>query len=285
MAESIGYIKEHRLSRFMILSGLLHVLLLFLFAQQNTFGVLGLLQPPKPEERQIAFEIVETPEDSRSDVPPEETNLLSDKQSIARDRNPEGLMDSDVPYSEGVYDMKSLESNASTSESSREGESSGSRMMVRSYSSSTLRSGKASEFSREILLGQDKPSSTSSKSTVYDQRKSSVNDLGGLSFNTYAWDFAPYLLELKSRIQKNIYPPPAFTHLGFGGRNIVRFRIYTDGRLEALQVLGYEGEQALVETSKKAIQLSAPFRVLPRTFPEDFLEVTGSFIYMGINRN
>jgi hypothetical protein len=282
VAENIGYMKEHRLFRFIILSGLFHALILFLFAQQNTFSVLGFLQPaPKPEQRQIAFEIVESPEDSRSDVPPENTNLLSDKQSLARDRNPDALSGSDVPFSEGIHEMKSLEGQNAESATTRGEESSESRMMVRSISSDALRSGKASEFSREVLLGQ-KSAASAPKQSVYDQRTSSVNDLGGLSFNTYAWDFAPYLLELKNRIQKNVYPPPAFTHLGFGGRNIVRFRIYPDGRLEALQVLGFEGEQALVETSKKAIQLSAPFRPLPKTFPEEYLEVTGSFVYMGL---
>jgi hypothetical protein len=32
-------------------------------------------------------------------------------------------------------------------------------------------------------------------------------------------------------------------------------------------------------TSSNAIEVSAPFLPLPRDFPEDYLEVTGKFIY------
>ena len=258
--------------------------MLFFFVRGDSLRFLRFMQPVTPSDnKQIAFEIVETPDDGRSDEVPEETNLLSDKQSLSRDRNPEDSESSRMPYSEGINEIKSLEGSGSESESAPEGKSSSSRMMVRSFPSSSGRSLSASDFSREVLLGQRRSSGSASQRQTYDQRQSSANDVGGLSFNTYAWDFAPYLIELKHRIQKNIYPPPAFTRLGFGGRNMIRFRIYPDGSLEALEVLGYEGDQALVETSKKAIQLSAPFRKLPKTFPEDFLEVTGSFIYMGLN--
>jgi hypothetical protein len=49
--------------------------------------------------------------------------------------------------------------------------------------------------------------------------------------------------------------------------------------LEGPQVLEYSGEKALIETSKKAIQVSAPFRPLPEDFPEKYLQVTARFQY------
>jgi outer membrane biosynthesis protein TonB len=69
------------------------------------------------------------------------------------------------------------------------------------------------------------------------------------------------------------------THLGFGGSNVVRFRIFPKGHLEGPEVLGYNGEKALIETSKRAVQVSAPFPPLPEDFPEKYLEVTASFHY------
>lgn len=46
------------------------------------------------------------------------------------------------------------------------------------------------------------------------------------------------------------------------------------------EILGSEGSQALIETSKKAVELSAPFWPLPDDFPREFLEVTAKFHYI-----
>jgi TonB family protein len=115
---------------------------------------------------------------------------------------------------------------------------------------------------------------------AYQQTVSSAANQGGISFNTYDWDFAPYLIRLKKRIERNIYPPPAFTHLGIGGSNIIRFRISRDGTVTGPEVLGSEGEKALIETSKRAVEVSAPFWPLPEDFPRDYLEVTAKFFYV-----
>ena len=75
---------------------------------------------------------------------------------------------------------------------------------------------------------------------------------GGLSFNTYDWDFAPYMLALKERISRNIFPPLAFSQLGMiDGDTMLRFKIYPDGRLADLELLAYtrpplaDGDQPL----------------------------------------
>jgi len=107
-----------------------------------------------------------------------------------------------------------------------------------------------------------------------------VKELGGFAFNTYDWDFAPYMLELKRRIQGNIFPPIAFSQLGMiDGETLLRFRINPDGSLEALELLDTKGHKSLVDTSVNAVEISAPFPVLPDDFPKPFLEVTGKFIY------
>jgi len=115
----------------------------------------------------------------------------------------------------------------------------------------------------------------------YRELQSSVERNGGISFNTYAWEWAPYLLKLKDLIQKNIFPPASFTRLGFGGSHLIRFRIARDGRLTGPHILGSDGDRVLTETSSKAITLSAPFPPLPDDFPESFLEVTVLFQYYG----
>jgi outer membrane biosynthesis protein TonB len=64
------------------------------------------------------------------------------------------------------------------------------------------------------------------------------------------------------------------------GRTVLRFRIKRDGNLSHLQLLGYEGHKSLMETSMRAVQVSAPFRPLPKDFPEEYLEITYTFEYL-----
>ena len=45
-----------------------------------------------------------------------------------------------------------------------------------------------------------------------------------------------------------------------------------------------EGEKALIETSKRAVQVSAPFPPLPEDFPEKYLVVTASFHYRTVRK-
>lgn len=110
--------------------------------------------------------------------------------------------------------------------------------------------------------------------------ESKVRKQGGFSFSTYNWNFAPYMLEMKRKIQNNIYPPLAFKTLGLiDGETLVKFTIQKDGSLSDVKLLNYKGHKSLMETSIQAIKISAPFRELPEDFPDPYLVVTGKFIY------
>lgn len=105
--------------------------------------------------------------------------------------------------------------------------------------------------------------------------------LGGITINTTAWDFAPYLLDLKHRVKQHWIPPLAFTALGaIHGYTVVMFRIYPDGSMEMLDVVEEEGHGSLHRASVNAITGAAPFRPLPGDFPEDYLEVRFGFYYL-----
>lgn len=269
----------------------MHLLLLLLYSRHGNLLVVELpSQSAMPDEKRIAFELVETPEDARTDIPPEETNLVSDKNARARDMR-EGDTGADLPYSEGDLDVKNMPSDATVAqgrpeqpgvESSSETTSSNREYSYQVAPSSS--SGSETSFSREALLGRPQRNTRQSSRIRYDQRNNSARDIGGFSLNTYAWDFAPYLLELKDSIQRNVFPPPAFTQLGFGGTNTIQFRINPDGKLEGPWLLNSRGEKALIETSKKAVIFSAPFRPLPKDFPEEYLVVTAKFDYFVMNR-
>lgn len=105
--------------------------------------------------------------------------------------------------------------------------------------------------------------------------------IGNITLNTTAWDFAPYLLDLKRRIRQKWIPPMAFAQLGaIHGYTWVNFRIYPDGRMTALSVVETEGHDSLHRSSENAIRGAAPFRPLPDHFPEDYLEITFGFYYL-----
>ena len=270
-----------------VISIVLHlVLMLFAFRSAAIMPASALTVAEKPQDRRIAFEIVETPDDAAVEEPSDDTNLLSDKNAMARDEQ-EIPLEEGMPFSDGIGDAKEMATVAGESRemAGDEGtEETVEKQTVTEYAYMPASRKSGSTFSRELLLGQSSTAQARRNRPGYKQLETQARDMGGLSFNTYAWDFAPYLIELKRRIEKNIYPPPAFTHLGFEGTNIVRFRIYPDGRLDNLVVIDSQGEEALVETSRKAVIVSAPFNPLPGDFPEAFLEVTGKFQYFIMNR-
>ncbi len=147
----------------------------------------------------------------------------------------------------------------------------------------------ASEFNRDFLTNTPKRNNpgmpNATPRTRYDNQESRAPDMGGLSFNTYDWNFAPYMLDLKRKVERNIFPPPAFTRMGLiSGESTIKFRIYPDGTMKALELIEYEGHKTLMETSYSAIKVSAPFNKLPADFPEQFLEVTAKFTYSNSKR-
>ena len=113
-----------------------------------------------------------------------------------------------------------------------------------------------------------------------DQRKFSAENLGDVSLNTYAWDYAWYILEMKRKLRSNTNPPAAFTLLGIiSGEAVIRFKVLPDGTAIDITVVDYSGDRSLMETSFDAVRFSSPFRPLPADFPEEYLELTWTFLY------
>ena len=115
----------------------------------------------------------------------------------------------------------------------------------------------------------------------YENLLSQVRTRGGMSLNTYKWEFAPYLLEMKHKIQSHNHPPFAFTHLGaIDGDILLRFKVLQDGTVQDLEILKSTAHYSLESTSTRAIQFSAPFKHLPDNFPKEYLEITALFSYI-----
>jgi len=269
-----------------IFSLLVHLLFLLSY---NKFHALALFNKSqfdemlKEPDREIVFdierpEVIETPDDAIQNIPTEKTNLVSDKYSIARDRYENKDKELGAPYAQGDFDVKNIERVISAqpfAEESQQAQAASEEMQAENgYSYHPQK------FSRQALLGKSAPTPQEAR-VRYDSDEFNAKDIGGLAFNTYAWDFAPYMLEMKRKVEKNVFPPPAFTHMGLiSGQTLLRFKVMPNGELRDLEVLKFEGHKSLMETSVLAIRNSAPFKPLPAEFPENYLEVTATFSYV-----
>jgi hypothetical protein len=252
------------------------------------------LEKLKSRQRDYSFILVETPESARRATAPEDATYRSDKNAAAQNPNAPPNLPIGKPFATGASpDANAAPSPAviprqaqsATSARGLSNEASDAAATKNATEGRPVLANSASKFRREFLTGGPyflpRQSDRLLAEAGLDNQASRAPEIGSFSLNTYAWEFAPYLLWLKNQIQRNIYPPPAFTHMGIiNGRTILRFRISRDGILLRLELLNYEGHKSLMETSVRAVQLSAPFRALPKDFPEEYLEVTGHFDYI-----
>lgn len=275
----------NRIRKYTIISSLLlHFLLAALYTPLRS---IHLFRSPKEDvlasadkEKQIVFELVETPDDARSKTPPENATLLSDKNSRARDLYASKDKETGTPFSRGDLDVKELphQQNQAKQNIAQENQPMEqlSQEEERDPSGSTYDPPK---FSREALMGKNAKSSQLNR-VKYDNDDFNAEEIGGMSFNTYEWNFAPYMFEMKRKVERNIFPPPAFTRMGMiDGETILKFKVLPSGDVKDLEVLKYIGHKSLMETSVQALRNSSPFRNLPADFPENYLEVTARFTY------
>lgn len=182
---------------------------------------------------------------------------------------------SDLPHSEGVIPIPDTPSQT-------EGAEGGGEREVPPLPEEETDLGEA--FERSKFLTQSSPSpepSLPAENPAFRNTGSTRASVGGISINTTAWDFAPYLLDLKHRIKQHWIPPLAFTALGaIHGYTKINFRIYPDGSMHALGIVETRGHGSLHTASKNAIKGAAPFRPLPEDFPEEYLDVTFGFYYL-----
>ncbi len=280
-----------------LLLGLLLSIILnagFLLVMRRAFVLTSIAMSPReliapyPENRKSwAFTLAETPESARRDKPPESANHISDKNAVAQNSEAPQNLPLGQPFANGASrygdtaptpELQAGKTQAATAPETSE------ELVSSRIEAVRPTHGAPANFRREFLTGETENNSRWPYASRYQpglqNSDSRAPELGSFSLNTYAWDYAPYLLWLKDRVQRNIYPPPAFTQMGIiSGRTILRFRITRAGALQHLTLLGYEGHKSLMETSWRAIQASAPFRNLPKDFPEEYLEVTAQFEY------
>lgn len=229
--------------------------------------------PQQNPEEKIAFEIIETPADIEQADENQESELASDKALKAADENPDTDISEGLPYAQGLSEVRNYP-NVPEEENLEE---KGKRPVELSENSFLA------AFKRQQKLSQQQKKNVEAP---FENLESTAREYDGFSFNTYDWNFAPYLITMKKRIRQNLQLPYAFTNLGAISGNVeVRFEVLPSGVVKALDVLKSNAHYSLEQSSVNAVRNSSAFDPLPDDFPEDRLIVTARFSFSVLRNN
>ncbi len=93
----------------------------------------------------------------------------------------------------------------------------------------------------------------------------------GISLNTMAWDYAPWLQQFRRDLLERWRAPYAY-YLGvIDGWTVVELEIAPGGDVLQMQVLEEAGHESLRSSSLGALRSAMPYAPLPNDFPEDKL--------------
>jgi hypothetical protein len=256
-----------------VLSIFLHLLLLLIFGLFRNIPSDTVLPKGESKMTDLVFELVETPS-ADEQTAPEDTDFISDKDMLAQDLAQNELPASDKPYQPESAEIFNLLSPLQSEEDLNKEILDESAQIFSELQNNRKSFWETFEAQKQLNdLQQQKPE--------YENLLSQVKNHGGMSLNTYQWDFAPYLLEMKRKVQSHNNPPFAFTHLGaISGDILLRFKVLQDGSVQDLEILNSTAHYSLETTSTRAITFSAPFKPLPSNFPKEYLEITALFSYI-----
>jgi len=292
---------EVSLKKVFVLSILLHLLLLLVplhMVIRDTREALA--DELKKEIDKMTFIFVETPENAVESPVEQVTPFISDKNLAATNREAPSELAEGLPYQEGRSEIAAMMPEPTPS-STPLGVTDGSQERAEERQEQETKQSEAPSFDafrqleamsrlappqvEEKRLTQprqpqgDENQPYAPSAPRFDSRRSRAPVGSDFRLSTYNWNWAPYLKELKKRIESNIYPPPAF-YMGLArGRTFLQFRIQQDGSMTDFKLITYTGHESLKNTSVNAIEGSVPFLPLPSDFPDDFLEITVGFFY------
>ncbi len=235
-----------------------------------------LVEVEQVQEPQIAFELIEVPDHIPREEPDALSNLLSDRDARAAEMNPEETPELSDPFYESEVDIRQFERPETDPAQAQREE------VKRRDEEDILAENALPELELDFTdeMTSERNQEYSREAESRENLLSSASHEGGISFNTYEWDFAPYMLAMKRAVERHLYPPYAFTHMGVvSGDNLIRFVVSPDGTIRDLRILDSDAHFSLDRASVRAIEAAAPFLPLPRNFPEEFLEVTAHFSY------
>jgi outer membrane biosynthesis protein TonB len=276
----------------LIVSVLLHLLGLILITNDDLFAFSKTEPAETPEPLELIFdqpqqleqplpekfyEIVENPNAS-GDVPAQ-SDRLSTQSSISQAPLIMPGQIREVPGSE-TEENKQISSQQPTEEMQEKLQQALEKSILaykenRTFSRSALTGEIPTQEEREISDQQANRGETPHRPEGFD-----ADLVGDFALSTYEWEWAPYWLAFKRKLNRVWYAPPAYYELGLiHGHTILRFKISRSGQISDLVVLRQVGHSSLELSSVNAIEAVFPFLPLPNNFPDESLEVTVKMIY------
>ena len=235
---------------------------------------------PSPSEEQKY--IVEN--QNENEETPEQSNLLSDRNSRARNPELARQFNHNTPLSQGNFNHPEL-SNPLLQNQPR-------RTFNKPFTSDALtgRQSDPNDIRNQNQDQQENSDPSQQQSSLgnnqrFNQKDFSVEELGALSLSTYAWEWAPYINKLKVKHQRVWSAPPAYSQLGLiSGQTKIFFEIARDGTLINATVIDHKGHQSLEISSLESIKAIFPFLPLPDDFPDETLTINATLIYPDLRK-
>jgi outer membrane biosynthesis protein TonB len=304
---------EVSLKKTFIISILLHLLLLLVPLRlfMDSHSDQERIQQALAEEQQqdqMTFIFVDTPEDAAESPVEQVTPFISDKNLAASNTEAPRELTEGMPYQQGISEVAAMSPDPQPFTSQPGMPNSPQEQQIEQQQEQVVpekqETGTLADPMRQLEAlsklepkelepeqqqqpqpyQQQMPSGQPGRPYIpsaprFDNRQSRAAVGSDFNLSTYNWNWAPYLKELKKKVESNIYPPPAFYMGLIHGRTFLRFRIQKDGTLTDFELITYTGHETLRNTSVHSIQQSFPFIPLPSDFPEEYLEITAGFFY------
>jgi len=101
-----------------------------------------------------------------------------------------------------------------------------------------------------------------------------------VSLETRSVEFAPYLAEVKRRIERQWYTPSYARAIGLTGKLVLVFSIAPDGDLARIEIAKSSGTSILDSAAVTAVREAAPYGPFPPTFTFQRLTIFANFEYV-----
>lgn len=274
-----------------LLSILFHIGLFFLFILFNYLGFFNKnIIKEKPKEVTVVFpenkpipkpkKFIITENRNENSQVPNKANLLSDKNSIAANKKVNLPTKPNLTYNEG-NSAHEIASPLLQKQQKKDPFSSKS-LTGKQVNTKNNKFGSPDFFTNN---SKQSPISQDGLGQTVRQTKFSAEKVGGMTLNTYAWEWAPYLNKLKRKHHSVWTVPTAYSRLGLiHGYTVLFLKISKQGILTEMKVLEHKGHESLKDASVQSMQASFPFQPLPEGFPEEYLEINATLVYPDLRR-
>ncbi|KAA3609786.1 MAG: hypothetical protein D8M58_08930 [Calditrichaeota bacterium] len=242
---------------------------------------------PEPKQQSPNKEFYIVDNQNESGEVPENANLLSEKDSRARNPERTNQINKNTPFSEGNVDHQELSNPRNKAQPKLP-------YGYKKFNSQALtgkqvdfensNDGEANPFDKEGVQQQSQSASNGLNQRLR-QKEFSVEEVGALSLSTYAWEWAPYVRKLKEKHLSVWFAPPAYSRLGIiHGTTKIIFEISKDGKLIEAKVIGHKGHESLEVASLASVKAIFPFLPLPKDFPDETLVITATLVYPDLKK-